>query len=252
MRSQFNAFEFIQVARIRHAGRLWEVKRVSQQCTDVSFAGTTRQIMDTREANAIENEDMALVAAIAAGCRESEGVFVSRYLPKVRTLLIVRSRNPELARDLQQDVMIEALCALRKGQLREAERLAAFVAGIARNVLNSHFRGQSRMPVHEELPPEIAAQITEANPSDSEERRQIVQEAIASLELVDRSILHMTLVDDLKPGTIAARLGLRPEVVRQRKLRATRRVIDFVQGLSQAQGLSQTARGRHIETGERR
>jgi RNA polymerase sigma-70 factor (ECF subfamily) len=198
----------------------------------------------TTAADAIENEDMALVAAIAAGCRESESVFVSRYLPKVRTLLIVRSRNPELARDLQQDVMIEALCALRKGQLREAERLAAFVAGIARNVMNSHFRGQSRMPAHEELPPEIAARITEADPSDSEERRQIAHKAIASLELLDRSILQMTLVDDLKPGMIAMRLGLRPEVVRQRKLRATRRVIDFVRKLSQ------TASGGHIETGE--
>src|ERR1700677_785101 len=85
---------------------------------------------------ATEGEEAALVAAIAAGDRESESIFAARYMPKVRTLLIVRSRNPELARDLQQDVMIEALCALRKGQLRDAERLPAFVAGIARNVLN--------------------------------------------------------------------------------------------------------------------
>ena len=197
---------------------------------------------------ATEGEEAALVAAIASGSRDSESVFVARYLPKVRTLLIVRSRNPDLALDLQQDVMIEALCALRKGQLRDAERLPAFVAGIARNVLNSHFRGQSRLPLHEELPEEIADTI-EKNPLDSEaaeERRRIAQQTIASLNDVDRSILQMTLVDDLKPGLIAERLGLNPDVVRQRKLRATRRVIEIVRDLSQSGNVS------HKETGGRR
>lgn len=185
--------------------------------------------------NATEDEDARLVAAIAAGDRESESAFAARFLPKVRTLLIIRSRNPELAKDLQQDVMIEALCALRKGQLRDAERLPAFVAGIARNVLNNHFRGQSRMPVHEELPPELADTWQE-HPLDSDEsehRRQLAHRAIASLNDVDRSILQMTLVDDLKPGRIAERLGMDPDLVRQRKLRATRRVMEFVRNLSQ-------------------
>jgi RNA polymerase sigma factor (sigma-70 family) len=198
--------------------------------------------------DATEGEETALVAAIAAGNRESESVFMARYLPKVRTLLIIRSRNPDLAMDLQQDVMIEALCALRKGQLREAARLPAFVAGISRNVLNNHFRGQSRIPVLEELPPEIA-DVTEENPLDSEaseERRRIAHQAISSLNDVDRSILQMTLVDDMKPGMIAERLGLNPDVVRQRKLRATRRVMEFVRGLSQSGGAD------HKETGERR
>jgi RNA polymerase sigma-70 factor, ECF subfamily len=195
-----------------------------------------------------EGEETALVAAIAAGSRESEGIFVARYLPKVRTLLIIRSRNPELALDLQQDVMIEALCALRKGQLREAARLPAFVAGIARNVLNNHFRGQSRLPIHEELPEEIAAKAEE-NPLDSEaaeERRRIAHQAISSLNDVDRSILQMTLVDDMKPGMIAERLGLNPDVVRQRKLRATRKVMEFVRELSQS------GRTDHKDTGGRR
>jgi RNA polymerase sigma factor (sigma-70 family) len=197
---------------------------------------------------ATEGEETALVAAIAAGHPESESVFETRYLPTVRTLLIVRSRNPELALDLQQDVMIEALCALRKGQLRDAERLPAFVAGIARNVLNSHFRGQSRLPIHEELPEEIADTIEE-NPLDSEaseERRRIAHQAIASLNDIDRSILQMTLVNDMKPGVIAERLGLNPDVVRQRKLRATRRVVDFVRELSQS------GRPDHKDTGGRR
>jgi RNA polymerase sigma factor (sigma-70 family) len=193
-----------------------------------------------------EHED-DMVAAIATGSREAESAFVTRYLPRVRTLLVVRSRNPELARDLQQDVMIESLRALRKGQLREAARLPAFVAGIARNLLNNHYRGQSRIPIHEELPPEIA-DLSHENREDSEaeERRDIAQQAIASLDALDRSILQMTLVDNLKPGVIAERLKLNPEVVRQRKLRATRKVMQFVRELSQSPPAA------HLQTGERR
>ena len=58
--------------------------------------------------------------------------------------------------------------------------------------------------------------------------------AIETLDDVDRSILQMTLVEGLKPGAIGARLRLNPEVVRQRKLRATRRVMEIVRGESQS------------------
>jgi DNA-directed RNA polymerase specialized sigma24 family protein len=68
---------------------------------------------------------------------------------------------------------------------------------------------------------------------EEQERENLAMSAISSLDLLDRSILQMTLVDGLKPGVIAQRLRLNPDVVRQRKLRATRRVIDFVRRQSQ-------------------
>jgi RNA polymerase sigma-70 factor (ECF subfamily) len=189
-------------------------------------------------------EPARLVTAIAEGNRAAESAFVCLYQPRVRTMLVIRSKNPDLARDLLQDVMIEALCALRKGQLRESDKLAAFVAGIARNLLNAHFRGQTRAPVLEELPDELAAAPVDERELQSEERRRLAGQAISTLESVDRRILHMTLVDDLKPGVIARRLGLNPELVRQRKLRATRRVMEFVRRASQ------TSLASHKEAGE--
>jgi DNA-directed RNA polymerase specialized sigma24 family protein len=68
---------------------------------------------------------------------------------------------------------------------------------------------------------------------EEQERENLAMSAISSLDPLDRSILQMTLVDGLKPGVIAQRLRLNPDVVRQRKLRATRRVIDFVRRQSQ-------------------
>jgi len=58
-------------------------------------------------------------------------------------------------------------------------------------------------------------------------------EAISKLDPSDKAILHLTLVEGLKPGLIAEKLGLSPDVVRQRKVRATRRVAESVASRSQ-------------------
>jgi len=177
-------------------------------------------------------ENERLVLAIANGDREAERTFAERYLRPVRALLLARSRLPDLAADLQQDVMIEAICALRSGQLRDAQKLSAFVSAIARNRLNNHYRSSRRTEALE-LPDDLP-DLTNAN-NDIEEQQREAQAmlAISSLEPMDKTILQMTLVDGLKPGVIAKRLQLNPDVVRQRKLRATRRVIEFVQRQSQ-------------------
>jgi RNA polymerase sigma factor (sigma-70 family) len=173
-----------------------------------------------------------LVRAIADGDRESEREFVQRYARPVRAMLVARSRNPDLAEDLQQDVMIEAICALRRGQLHDPAKLTAFVLAIARNLLNNYFRTSSRT-TSLELPDDLPDLNSESDRQEEQEWEPRALKAISSLDAVDRTILQMTLIDGLKPGIIAERLRLKPDVVRQRKLRATRRVIELVHGVSQ-------------------
>jgi RNA polymerase sigma factor (sigma-70 family) len=194
------------------------------------------------EASAIE-ENVGLVEGIARGDRGAEATFVQRFLPRVRALLLARSRNPDLTADLQQEVMLESLVALRRGQLREASKLASFVIGIARNLLNNYFRVQSRKPEHEEFAEEIYLPAAEQEHEEME-RRELAARAIDSLDVMDRRILTMTLVDGFKPGLIAERLGLSPDVVRQRKVRATRRVTELVRQMSQSSGKSHSIPGR--------
>jgi DNA-directed RNA polymerase specialized sigma24 family protein len=110
----------------------------------------SREVAGVAVGEALENE--RLVLAIASGDREAERTFVLQYLPRVRAMLLARTRNPDLAADLQQDVMIEAICALRRGQLREVAKLSSFVLGIARNLLNGHFESAARQPVSLEFP----------------------------------------------------------------------------------------------------
>ncbi len=182
---------------------------------------------------ALPDEDFSkLVNAIAAGDAQAEEHFVKKFLPLVRALLLARSRDVDATADLQQDVMIEALCALRRGQIREADKLPAFVAGVARNVLNNHFRQDARVQMESEIPEGYSPPVQESELAE-QQRRGMAACALDSLPDLDREILQMTLVDGMKPGIIAMKLNLSPEMVRQRKLRATKRVVEFVRRLSQ-------------------
>lgn len=198
---------------------------MSVNCSDVPGSWTPE--------TAREND--RLVRAIEAGDREAEHAFVGRFLRPVKAMLLARSRNPDLAADLLQDVMMDAISALRRGQLRDATKLTPFVIGIARNRLNNHYRSSVRQPESLEFPDMLPDLSFNVEKTEAQERETLAMDAIASLEPLDKTILQMTLVDGLKPGVIAQRLSLNPDVVRQRKLRATRRVIDFVRRQSQSE-----------------
>jgi RNA polymerase sigma factor (sigma-70 family) len=188
------------------------------------------------------SESARLVQGIAAGDHEAERQFAVRYMPPVRAMLMARVRDADLAGDLKQDVMIEALCALRKGQIQDPEKLTQFVLGIARNCMNNYFRS-SRRVTSVELPEDIPDLKNGAFHREEMDQENSALRAIESLDKLDRAILQMTLVDGLKPGVIATQLQINPDVVRQRKLRATRRVIDFLRRESQ------NPPGRHIQPG---
>jgi RNA polymerase sigma-70 factor (ECF subfamily) len=150
---------------------------------------------------------------------------------RVRFLVLARTRDPEVARDLAQDVMLAVVRALRTDQLRDPERLAGFVYGTARNVINNYLRVRSRSP--KEDPIDAALHVASAvEPADTSERLALVRRTLATLDATDRRILLLTLVDGLKPGEIGARLGLSAEIVRARKSRALKKTIERVKRLS--------------------
>jgi len=168
---------------------------------------------------------------IRAGDHSAEEEFARRFGERVRTLMLVRTRRREVAEDLAQEALLAALESLRAGQLRDADRLPAFVLGTARNVLNNWFRASGRQPVEVSLPEGLPARASSETVEDSE-RHALVRAAIDCLSEKDRQIIRMTLVEGLEPGRIAAALGLRSDVVRARKSRAVRRIFEFLNRLS--------------------
>src|ERR1700679_1556898 len=126
------------------------------------------------------HESERLVRAILEGDREAEQAFAARYLRPVKAMLLARSRNSDLTADLAQDVMIEAICALRRGQLRDPAKLSSFVIAIARNRLNNHFRSAIRTPESLDFPDNLPDLSRPAEKVEEQEREVLAMSAITS------------------------------------------------------------------------
>jgi RNA polymerase sigma factor (sigma-70 family) len=172
-------------------------------------------------------EQSVLAGRVTTGEAAAEEEFARLYQPRVLCLMRARVRDAEAARELANDAIMAALKALRAGRVTHCDRLSAFVCGTARNLANNFLRTRSRQPRVQPLEPEMAAADAVAEQEDAE-RLELVRREIGRLDPTDRSVLEMTLLQGLEPREIATRLGLSAEVVRARKSRAIRKVINSV------------------------
>jgi RNA polymerase sigma factor (sigma-70 family) len=173
------------------------------------------------------SELRGLAERIRAGDASAETELVAEFTQRILVMAVVRTHDREVSRELVQDVLIAVIVAVRKGHLQDVDKLAAFVHGTARNLINNRLRNQSQQPPMEPLPDDLA-QAGLTSQLDDKERVYRLQQALERLEPEDRRILSMTLVEGRKPGEIAVALGLTPEVVRTRKLRAVKKVADLI------------------------
>lgn len=164
----------------------------------------------------------ALAQRILDGDRSAEDELVSAYRRGVFVIAVARTRDHEAARDLTQEILIAILKALRDGQLRESTKLAAFIQGTARNLINNYLRSKTH---HVEI--ELDDEAYSADPVEeleSLERRRLVQRELESFSFTDRQILLLSLVDGHSLADIAQRLNLSHDAVRARKSRAVRKI----------------------------
>ena len=173
----------------------------------------------------------AIIDRIFAGDAAAEEELIARFQQRVRLYVAVRTSHPDYADEVTQETMLAAVLALREGKVREPEHLAAFILGIARNQLADAIRKQARrktMPLPEGY--DCPAPNSEQDPELVESARKEIE----TLEPGDRRILWLTLIDGFKPGEIAAQVGMSAELVRQRKSRALRKIVERLQPLSRS------------------
>jgi RNA polymerase sigma factor (sigma-70 family) len=180
---------------------------------------------------AIDREEHPLAERIRGGDPSAEEELVERYHRPVYSVAAARTRDPEAAQDLAQEILLAVLEALRAGRLENVERLSAFVQGTARNRINTYLAALYRERNRQLAPPALPV----ATPDDRYEQTEkatVVRRALEGLAPQDRKILLLTMVDGLKPGEIAARLGISSERLRKRKSRALQRVRKAVEKMS--------------------
>jgi RNA polymerase sigma factor (sigma-70 family) len=182
-----------------------------------------------------------LVSRIAAGDPSGEHELATIFERRIRLMVSARLQDRDAALEVTQDTLLAVITALRKGQLRHAESLAAFVHGIARNLANNYLRERQESPHFVEVTPDLPLAAPPAD-FEGQERLALVRRALARLDEADRAVLMRTLLEGLKPGEIARDLGVSSEVVRTRKSRALKKVIEHVERLSQFGSLRHSER----------
>lgn len=135
--------------------------------------------------------------------------------------------NAEDARELVDDILVAVLIALRKGAVRETDRLEHFVHGTTAKLLKNYYRRKYRTPRMERLSEELLGPDT-VSAYERAEQLRICRQAAAKLGPTDRKILHLTLVKGMRSGEIATQLALSKDVVRQRKTRAVQHLKEAV------------------------
>jgi RNA polymerase sigma-70 factor, ECF subfamily len=85
-----------------------------------------------------------LVSRILGGDRQAEAELVERYSRGVRIIIRREVGDAAIADDLFQETFCLVLEKVRRGDVREPEKLSGFICGIARNLVIEHFRRATR------------------------------------------------------------------------------------------------------------
>ena len=176
--------------------------------------------------------ETTLVERIRTGDASAEEELVRTYQRGVLAIAAARTHDREAARDVTQEVMIAVLKALREGQLRESDKLAAFIQGTARNLINNYLRKQTNR-AEVELVPEDTPGADPVEEAETAERRRLIQIELRSFNTVDQQILLLSLVDGHSLAVVAQRLNLSHDAVRARKSRMVKKIMKKFGSVSQ-------------------
>ena len=171
--------------------------------------------------------DSALCRRLVLGDAKAEREFVERFSGRVMAMAVTRTRDVESARELVDDVLMATLNALRRGTVKDTDRLGAFVHGTAVNLINNHLRSCSRRPLAGPLPEDLAGPDGPEQHETAADLR-VLHRCVRALPSLDRTILTLALVEGLDQAAIAARVGLAPDAVRQRKARSLRKLKEML------------------------
>ncbi len=153
-----------------------------------------------------------LVERIRSGDPNADRELVERFGRGLMILLRRSSRNRGDADDLYQETFRVALEKIRRGGLREPEKLAGFLAGIARNLVIEHYRRSSARPVESDDRAARDLADTATGPLEKLlrlERVEIVRRVLSELDSErDRQILFRFYLAEEDKRLICADLGL--------------------------------------------
>jgi RNA polymerase sigma-70 factor (ECF subfamily) len=154
-----------------------------------------------------------LVLRIQSGDRRAEGELVERYGEGLLFLLRRWTRSHDEADDLYQETFRRGIEKIRAGEVRDPERLPAFLRGLAKNLTTDHYRRESRRGGRES-PIESNPEPADDAPGQlgallRREKVEIVRRLLAELtQERDRQVLLRFYIQEEDKERICDDLGL--------------------------------------------
>lgn len=185
---------------------------------------------DSERADDSAAEAARLVARIQAGERAAEEELVARFSRGLLLMLRRLARDPALADDLHQETLALVLQKIRRGELREPERLAGFLRSTARNLFIADRRKEARYGAfgegeEEEIEAPAVAGRTALERAMAEEEARQVHRLLGELRFDrDRQVLLRFYLSEDGREEICADLGIEPERFNQVVHRARERL----------------------------
>jgi RNA polymerase sigma-70 factor (ECF subfamily) len=162
--------------------------------------------MVTMENN--EPTDADLVASVLAGDREAFGCLYDRYARLVRAVVYDVSTDWPTVQDLTQECFLRAYKGLAR--LRQPDRFAQWVVGIARQVARER-RRFSRRDRHQFVGSEVlgvSSEIDASGAMQAAEETELVMRRLADLPERERLAIHAFFLEGCDARQVADLLGL--------------------------------------------
>ena len=151
-----------------------------------------------------------LAEAIANNDADAEKMLVGKYSERLLYILKRETRDSSTAEDLCQETFRVVLERLRKKRLAAPDKLAPFIIGVARKLLQAHRRASSRLALQSTLVEEV--QDAEEAPFEQAvrlEESRLLRRAIQNLTVArDRELLTRWYLADEDKEKVCEALGL--------------------------------------------
>jgi len=180
------------------------------------------------------NSETQLVEAAQNGHLESFGALYELYHSPMVALAYSMLADKDLAEDAAQEVFAVACRDIES--LKSKERFAAWLAGICRNVSRQTLRANKRLTTEiaeaaESSKFNISSAIS-ANPAVNSDnasgRRETIRRAVWSLRDAERELIVLRYFDGFSQARISEVLGLSPQAVNGRLVRAKRKIQKYL------------------------
>lgn len=160
--------------------------------------------------------DVKYLQRLREGDAETERHFIAYFGPLLLIKLRSRIRSAGMIDDIRQETFLRTFRAVRSStEIRDPQRLGAFVCSVCNNVTMEYFRFSSRHPTGPQAVPE-AADSSRSIESEliSRERKRMVREVIGELPDKDRRLLRAVFLEERDKDEVSNQFGVDRDYLR--------------------------------------